>query len=385
MYQYYCLNPIASVGISRFTDEYKQTWVLEDADVILVRSADMLQMEFADNLLAIARAGAGVNNIPLDRCTRNGIVVFNTPGANANGVKELVFAGMRLAARDVVGGINWASAQAGNENVAKDTEKEKKRFAGSELSGKKLGVIGLGAIGQLVANAASHMGMDVYGYDPYISVDAAWNLSRSIKHINDVNEIYRNCDYITIHIPLLDSTRGMIDAQAILQMKPDAVLINYARDLLVDEKEVLRALDEGRLRHYVSDFPNPTVAGHPGVILSPHMGASTVESEDNCAKMAVNELKDYVENGNIHNSVNYPSCSMGICTSASRIAICHTNTKKMISQFTDILAETNIVNMNNSSRGDYAYTLFDLEDPINMNSLEALRAVEGVARVRVIR
>ncbi len=385
MYQFATLNAISEVGLNRFTDDYVRTEKTEDADIILVRSAVMHGMEMSEKTFGVARAGAGVNNIPLDDFARKGIVVFNTPGANANGVKEMVFAGMLLAARDIIGGVNWTASQQGNETISKDTEKAKKQFAGTELSGKKLGVIGLGAIGVLVANTAVHMGMDVYGYDPYISVDAAWNLSRNIKHINDVNQIYRECDYITIHVPLLESTRGMIGSDAIAMMKPTATIINMARDLLVDEAVVLKALDEGKLHRYVSDFPNTTTAGHKGVILSPHLGASTEESEDNCAKMAVDELRDFAENGNIRNSVNYPACQMGVCQSASRIALCHQNTKKMISQFTAVLADTNIANMNNASRGDYAYTLFDLEDIPSEEVLSALRSIEGVSKVRIVK
>ncbi|MDO5344945.1 MAG: 3-phosphoglycerate dehydrogenase family protein [Lachnospiraceae bacterium] len=385
MYQYTCLNAISPVGLDRFTENYGKVDEIGQADAVLVRSANMHEMELPENVLGIARAGAGVNNIPLEECAKKGIVVFNTPGANANGVKELVFAGMLLAARDVVGGINWAASQAGNENVAKDTEKEKKRFAGSELSGKKLGIIGLGAIGVLVANAATHLGMEVYGYDPYISVDAAWSLSRSIKHINDVNQIYKNCDYITIHVPLMESTKNMINEAAICEMKPNAVILNFARDLLVDEDAVLKALEEGRIRKYVSDFPNTKTIGKPGVIVVPHLGASTAESEDNCAVMAVNELMDFLENGNIRNSVNYPNCSMGVCETAARVAIYHKNVKKMISQFTGILSDTNIVNMSNTSRGEYAYTLLDLEDQVSANTLEMLKGIEGVLRVRVVK
>ncbi len=385
MYQYTCLNAISPVGLGRFTKDYQKAEDIKQADAVLVRSANMHEMDLPENILAIARAGAGVNNIPLEDCARKGVVVFNTPGANANGVKEMVFAGMLLAARDLVGGINWVSSQTGNENVAKETEKIKKQFAGSELYGKKLGIIGLGAIGVRVANAAVHLGMDVYGYDPYISVDAAWNLSRSIRHINDVDEIYRECDYITIHVPLLDNTRGMIGEEAIRLMKPNAVILNFARDLLVDEDAVLTALEEGRIRKYVSDFPNVKTVGKQGVIVVPHLGASTEESEDNCAAMAVNELMDFLENGNIKNSVNYPNCNLGLCESASRIAIYHRNVKMMISQFTSILSDTNIVNMSNTSRGQYAYTLLDLEDKLKEETLEKLSAIDGVMRVRVVK
>ena len=384
MHHYHCLNPIARVGLDRFDAQYVHTDDIKQADVVLVRSASMHDVALSERTVAVARAGAGVNNIPLERYASEGVVVFNTPGANANGVKELVFAGMLLAARDVVDGINWAAAQKDNPYIAKDTEKEKKRFAGTEISGKKLGVIGLGAIGVLVANAAVHLGMDVYGYDPYISVDAAWNLSRSIKHINDVNQIYRECDYITIHVPLLESTRGMINEEAIRMMKPDTVILNFARDLLVDERAVLLALDEGRLRRYVSDFPNELTVGHKGVILSPHLGASTSESEDNCARMAVKQLRDLLENGNITNSVNYPGCSMGVCSSAARVAICHRNVRKMISGFSNILEDNNIVTMNNASRGEHAYTLIDLEEMPSDAVVEKLRSMEGVYKVRIV-
>ena len=385
MYRYACLNPIAKVGLDRFTEDYKEVKDISEADAVLVRSANMHEMELPDTLQAVARAGAGVNNIPLDKRAEKGIVVFNTPGANANGVKELVFAGMLMAARDIIGGANWVKSQAGNEGIAAATEKEKKKFAGSELQDKKLGIIGLGAIGVQVANAATHLGMEVYGYDPYISVDAAWSLSRNIHHINDVNQIYEQCDYITIHVPLLESTKKMINRDAIAKMKNNVVILNYARDLLVDEEAVLEAIEAGKVHRYVSDFPNTVTAGKPGVIVTPHLGASTVESEDNCAVMAVNELKNFLENGNIRNSVNYPNCDLGICTAASRLAIYHKNVKKMISRFTDVLSDTNIQNMSNTSKGDYAYTLFDLDTPVSEEVVSQLRAIEGVIKVRVVR
>lgn len=385
MYRYTCLNPIAEVGLNRFSEDYAKTEDIKEADAVLVRSANMHEMELPDTLQAIARAGAGVNNIPLEKCAEQGIVVFNTPGANANGVKELVFAGMLLAARDIIGGANWVQSQNGNENVAAATEKEKKKFAGSELQDKKLGIIGLGAIGVQVANAATHLGMEVYGYDPYISVDAAWNLSRSIRHINDVSEIYEQCDYITIHVPLLDSTKKMIGKEAISKMKKNVVILNYARDLLVDEEAVIGAIEEGRVHRYVSDFPNPVTVGKKGVILTPHLGASTIESEDNCAVMAVKELMNFLENGNIRNSVNYPNCDLGLCTAQSRLAIYHRNVKKMIGRFADILSDTNIKNMSNTSKGDYAYTLLDLDAKVAPEIVEKLRAVEGVVKVRVVK
>lgn len=385
MYRYTCLNPIAEVGLNRFSEDYGKTDDIKEADAVLVRSANMHEMELPDTLQAIARAGAGVNNIPLDKCAEQGIVVFNTPGANANGVKELVFAGMLLAARDIIGGANWVQSQSDNESVASATEKEKKKFAGSELLDKKLGIIGLGAIGVQVANAAVHLGMEVYGYDPYISVDAAWNLSRSIRHINDVNEIYEQCDYITIHVPLLDSTKKMIGKEAIGRMKKNVVILNYARDLLVDEEAVIEAIEEGRVHRYVSDFPNPVTVGKKGVILTPHLGASTIEAEDNCAVMAVKELMNFLENGNIRNSVNYPNCDLGLCTAQARLAIYHRNVKKMIGRFADILSDTNIKNMSNTSKGDYAYTLLDLDARVSSEIVEQLRAVEGVVKVRVVK
>lgn len=387
MPNYTCLNAISHVGLDLFTEDYRKTEEMKDADAILVRSAAMHEMELPENLKVIARAGAGVNNIPLDKCAEKGIVVFNTPGANANGVKELVLAGLLLASRDIIGGVNWVQSERQNEDIAKMAEKEKKKFAGCELKGKKLGIIGLGAIGVLVANAAVNLDMEVYGYDPYISVDAAWKLSRNIKHINDVKEIYRECDYITIHVPLMDSTRKMIGAESIDMMKDGVVLLNFARDLLVDEDVVVSALKTGKVKRYVTDFPNPVTAGAKGTIVIPHLGASTAESEDNCAKMAVEEVMEYLENGNIRNSVNYPNCDMGVCASASRIAINHKNIRNMISQFTALFGEEdiNIDNMVNKSRGDYAYTLFDLAKPISDELMKKIEAVEGVLKTRRIK
>ncbi len=385
MYRYICLNPIAEAGLSQLTGQYAQVEEIEEADAVLVRSADMLSMDIPDTLQAIARAGAGVNNIPLDLCAQKGVVVFNTPGANANGVKELVIAGMLIAARDIIGGVNWVGTQAGNPDVRKMAEKEKKQFAGKELRGKKLGIIGLGAIGVQVANAATSLGMDVYGYDPYISIDAAWSLSRSIHHIQDLDQIYQTCDYITIHVPLNDSTRGMIGRDAIALMKKDAVILNFARDLLVDEEAVVAALEAGRIRRYVSDFPNPTTVGKKGVIVTPHLGASTVEAEENCAVMAASELRNFLENGNIRNSVNYPNCDMGICGDVTRVALYHRNVPKMISQFTDILADMNILNMSNTSKDQYAYTLIDLDAPVSGRIENDLKSIDGVIKVRVVK
>lgn len=387
MYKYHCLNPISDVGLERLTEEYVPVSTMEKADAVIVRSTVMHNMEFSPKLKAIARAGAGVNNIPLEECAEKGIVVFNTPGANANGVKELVIAGMLLASRDIIGGISWVQENEEDGNIAKDAEKAKKAFAGCELEGKKLGVIGLGAIGVLVANAATNLGMDVYGYDPYVSVDSAWRLSRSIHHAKTVDELYGDCDYITIHVPAIEQTRGMIDKNAIELMKKGVVVLNFARDVLVDEEAMVDALLSGHVKRYVSDFPTPVTAGVKGAIVIPHLGASTEESEDNCAKMAVKQLKDYLENGNIRNSVNYPNCDMGDCISVCRVGINHRNTKNMISQFTSIFgnADMNICNMVNKSKGDYAYSLFDLEQPLSAEVLERLKSVDGVLRVRVIK
>ncbi len=387
MWKYHCLNPISQVGLQNFSSDYERTEQIEDADAVLVRSAAMHEMELPKNLKAVARAGAGVNNIPLEKCAQQGIVVFNTPGANANAVKEIVLAGMLLASRDIVGGIEWVKQEKENEDVAKLAEKQKKKFAGCEISGKKLGIIGLGAIGVLVANAAVHLGMEVYGYDPYISVEAAWNLSRNIRHIQNVETIYKECDYITVHVPLLESTKKMIDAEAISMMKDGAVILNFARDLLVDENALVQALRAGKIRKYVTDFANPTVAGEENVLVTPHLGASTEEAEDNCAEMAVRELRDYMENGNIKNSVNYPACDMGVCQAAGRIAINHRNTVNMISQFTRVLGDAgrNISDMTNKSKGDYAYTMMDLETPADDEIVKALERIDGVCKVRVIK
>ena len=387
MFKYHCLNPIAGVGLEKFSDQYVKTDVMGEADGILVRSAAMHDMELPDNLLAIARAGAGVNNIPLEKCAEKGIVVFNTPGANANGVKELVIAGMLLAARDVVGGIEWVKENRSDENVGKTAEKAKKDFAGTEIEGKKLGIVGLGAIGVKVANVAKHLGMEVYGYDPYVSVDAAWNLSRDVKHVLNVEEIYTECDYITIHVPLMDSTKSMINKEAIDQMKDGVILLNFARDLLVDEKAVLEGIKSGKIRRYVSDFPNPVTAGKEGCIVIPHLGASTEESEDNCAVMAVKELKNYLENGNIINSVNYPNCDMGICAQAGRVAIFHKNKANMITKFTACFGDNgiNISDMTNKSKGEVAYTMLDIEAPASGEIIGKLQSIDGVFRVRVVK
>ena len=387
MFQINCLNPISKIGLANFTDSYQIVDDVNAADGILVRSAAMHDMDLPESLLAVARAGAGVNNIPLDKCAEKGVVVFNTPGANANGVKELVIAGMLLAARDIVGGIKWVEENKADENIAKTAEKAKSKFAGTEIKGKKLGVIGLGAIGAQVANAAVSLGMEVYGYDPYLSVNAAWNISRAVKHVFNEDDIFTDCDYITVHVPLLDCTKNTISKEAIAKMKDGVVIINYSRDLLADEAAVLEGLQSGKIRKYISDFANPTTAGQPGCIVMPHLGASTEESEDNCAVMAVEQMMDYLENGNIKNSVNYPACDMGICNQAGRVAIFHKNIANMITKFTACFGDEgiNITDMMNKSRGEVAYTMMDLEAPATAEMIEKLKAIEGVFRVRVVK
>jgi D-3-phosphoglycerate dehydrogenase len=386
-YKYNCLNPIAEVGLSGLDDKYARTENFADAEAVFVRSAKMDELTPGANLLAVARAGAGVNNIPHAEYAKKGIVVFNTPGANANGVKELVIAGMLLASRDIVGGIEWVKANVADPAIGKSAEKAKKAFAGSEIAGKKLGVIGLGAIGQKVANAAVKLGMEVYGYDPYLSVDAAWNLDHAVQHCKNVEAIYRACDFISIHVPALDSTKGMINAEALAMMKRGVIIVNAARDALVNEKDMLAAIESGKVRKYVSDFPTPGTAGQKGCLVIPHLGASTEEAEDNCAVMAVRQMRDYLENGNIVNSVNYPACSLGAANKAGRVAICHKNVANMIGTFTSILgnAGVNIDAIANKSRGDFAYTLIDTDSAVPAAVVEALEASEAVIRVRVIK
>ena len=387
MYKYHCLNPISAVGLDQLDENYVNVETAKGADAILVRSAKMHEMEFDKNLKVIARAGAGVNNIPLERCAEEGVVVFNTPGANANGVKELVIAGMLLAARDIIGGINWVQEYEEDGDIAKITEKKKKVFAVTELEGKKLGVIGLGAIGVLVANAAVHLGMEVYGYDPYVSVDSAWRLSRNIHHAKTADEIYKECDYITVHVPALEDTKGMINKDAISLMKKGVVILNFARDVLVNQEDIVDALVSEKVRCYVTDFPTKEIVGVRGAIVIPHLGASTEESEDNCAKMAAAEVKDFLENGNITHSVNFPDCDMGAKGEGERITILHKNIPNMIGQFTALLAEKNmnIEVMTNKSRKEYAYTMLDVDGTVSEDVEAQLAAVEGVLKVRVIR
>ena len=385
MYKYYCLNEISNIGLEKFKEGFVKTEKVEEADAILVRSASLHEMEFGEQLKVIGRAGAGVNNIPLEKCAEKGIVVFNSPGANANAVKELVIAGMLLASRDVIGGVNWVKEHAKEQDIAKNAEKQKKHYAGTEIAGKKLGVIGLGAIGVLVANAAIHLGMEVFGYDPYVSVDAAWQLSKGIRHTKSLDEIYSQCDYITIHVPALEDTKGMICKESISLMKEGVVILNYARDLLVNEEDMIEALNQKKVRRYVTDFATPQIAETSGSIVMPHLGASTEEAEDNCAIMAVKELGDFLSNGNIKNSVNYPNCDMGI-RKGVRITIMHKNIPNMIGQFTSLLANENIniSDMTNKSRKEYAYTLLDVDASISDEVESKIANIEGVLKVRVI-
>lgn len=382
-----CLNPIADCGLELLSDQYEITENTAEAEAILVRSAVMHDMELSDHLLAVARAGAGVNNIPLDACAEKGIVVFNTPGANANGVKELVIASMLLAARDITGGIQWCRDNKDDPDIAKSGEKAKKAYAGTEIKGKKLGIIGLGAIGVLVANAANRLGMDVYGCDPYLSVEHALNMSRDVTMVKTNEELYEMCDYITVHVPLLDSTKGMFNKEAFDKMKDGVILLNFSRDTLVNEEDIKAALESGKVGKYIVDFPNPTTVNLPNTTVTPHLGASTQESEDNCAKMAVSEIRDFMENGNIKNSVNYPNCDAGVCSTEGRITVAHKNVPNMLSQFTTMFSKdgVNIENMVNKSRGNFAYSIFDVCSEIKERVVKDLEAIDGVIRVRVIK
>ncbi len=383
----FCLNNISRVGTSRFRKGYTLVDQIDAAAGVLVRSADMHDMAFPKTLRAIGRAGAGVNNIPLDECAEKGIVVFNAPGANANAVKELVLCGLMLVSRDIVGGIEWIRANAADPDIAKSAEKAKKNFAGYEIKGKSLGVIGLGAIGVQVANAAVDLGMEVYGYDPYLSVNAAWNLSQKVHHASLADEIYAKCDYITVHVPANDATRGMINQDAIQRMKNGVKILNFARDVLVNDDDMAAALASGKVGAYISDFPNAKSVSMPGAVVLPHLGASTEEAEDNCAVMAVEEIQDYLDNGNIHHSVNYPDVDAGICASVGRIAILHRNIPNMLSQITKALgdADINIENMQNKSRGQYAYTLIDIDKYLTDEGFNNLQKIEGILRVRKVK
>ncbi|MBR1759388.1 MAG: 3-phosphoglycerate dehydrogenase [Lachnospiraceae bacterium] len=390
MYKIHCLNNIAQIGLDNLTDQYELTDDFNEAEGVLVRSAQMHEMEFPKSLAAIARAGAGVNNIPLDKCAEQGIVVFNTPGANANGVKEAVLAGLFLSSRDYFGGANWVQAEEKEDpDVAKVVEKKKKAFAGCEIKGKKLGVIGLGAIGVLVANDAVKLGMKVYGCDPYLSLERAWQISHNVNLVRSNEEIFRECDYITIHVPAMPSTKGMIGKDQIAMMKDGVVVLNFARDTLVDDDAMAEALASGKVKKYVTDFPNPKSVAMENCIAIPHLGASTEESEENCAEMAVKELREYLESGNILNSVNYPNCNAGVSVTGARIAVLHRNVPNVISGLTSVFGSLgiNIEHMNNTSKGDYAYSLFDYVPSENVSAeqiKEKMEPLENIIRVRVI-
>jgi len=380
-----CLNPIAKAGMSLLPDTFGTTDSFAEADAVLVRSASMHELELSDSLTAVARAGAGVNNIPLEKCAEKGIVVFNTPGANANGVKELFVAGMLMAARDINGGIEWVKANKDNQNISKDMEKAKKQFAGTELMGKKIGVIGLGAIGVLVANVANRMKMQVYGVDPYLSVKNALSLSRDINIVKTYDEIYSECDYITVHVPLLEDTKGMINKEAFDKMKDGVVIINMARDTLVNDEDMKAALESGKVAKYVTDFPNPAVANMPNVIATPHLGASTEESEDNCAVMAVNQIRDFLENGNIINSVNFPACDAGECSAKGRITVAHKNVPGMLNRLTNVFEGVNIAHMTNKSKGNYSYCVFDIDSESTQQMADKLNSIDGVLKARIVK
>ena len=380
----YCMNNIAEVGTDQFRKGYTLTKDPEEAAGILVRSADMKEMKFPKGLRAIARAGAGVNNIPLERCAEEGIVVFNTPGANANSVKELVLAGLFLASRDIIGGAEWVKEHAGDPEIAKAGEKAKKAFAGHEIAGRTLGIIGLGAIGVLVANDAVALGMNVYGYDPYLSMKSAWTLSSRVVHAETLDEVCAVSDFITIHVPAMESTKGMISREVIAKMKDGITILNFARDILVDEQAMGEALLSGKVRRYVTDFPNPLSTTMKNAIVIPHLGASTEEAEDNCAVMAAQELQDYLDNGNIRNPVNYPDLDAGICQSEARVAILHRNVPNMISQISSFFGKNglNIEHLASKSKGKYEYTLIDLGHPMPRDTAEKLLEIDGVLRVR---
>ena len=382
-----CLNPIAECGLEMLPDNYEMTDDTDAAQAILVRSAVMHDMEISDNLLAVARAGAGVNNIPLDKLADKGVVVFNTPGANANGAKELTIAALFLAARDIVGGIEWCLDNKDDENIAKTAEKAKKQFAGSEIKGKKIGIIGLGAIGVIVANACNRLGMDVYGCDPYLSIENAVNMTRDVTMVKTNEELYEICDYLTVHVPLLDSTKGMINKDAFDKMKDGVVILNFSRDTLVNEDDMRAALESGKVSKYFVDFPTPSTVNLPNTVVTPHLGASTQESEDNCAKMAARELRDYIDNGNIRNSVNYPNVDAGICQTEGRITILHKNLPKMLTQFTNMFAKDNIniENMMNKSKGNYAYTVLDICSETTDQVIKELEEIPEVIRVRAVK
>lgn len=384
-YRIKILNGISEVGLERFDEKYTIDGDIESPDAIVLRSASLHEMNFPDTLHSIARAGAGVNNIPVERCSKEGIVVFNTPGANANAVKELAITALLISSRKVVEGIMWTRSLSGGD-VPKQVEAGKSQFTGPEIRNKRLGVIGLGAIGVMVANAAVNMDMEVYGYDPYISVDHAWGLSRAVKKASELKKLFKHCDYITLHVPLNGETKGLLNEETFSQMKEGVRIINLSRGELVNDDDMIAALASGQVSTYLTDFPNEKLLNVPGVIPVPHLGASTPESENNCAVMAVKQTTDFLENGNIKNSVNFPDCNMGLSTYHHRLTVVHKNVPKMLGQISAVLSEqgVNIANMMNKSRGDYAYTMVDLETEITEDSVKRINDIEGTLKVRVI-
>lgn len=383
----YCLDKISAVGTNIFKENYQLTDDIKKANAILLRSSNIHELDFEEHLLAIARAGAGVNNIPLEKCASQGIVVFNTPGANANAVKELVISSMILGSRNMDSAIAWVRSIKDSLDIAKDVEKGKKQFVGVEINNKKLGIIGLGAIGTMLANAATHLGMEVLGYDPYISIDSAWNLSSKVRHIRDINKLFEECDYISLHLPLAKDKKAIINENSFENMKDGVIILNFSRDLLVDELALKKALESKKVKKYITDFANENSINLPNTIILPHLGASTNESEQNCASMASRQIKDYLENGNIKNSVNYPDCDMGSCNSICRLCLLHKNIPNMIGQISAILAShnINISDMTNKSRDKFAYTMLDLETLVEDKILNELLNIDGVLKVRLLK
>ena len=386
MYNVHCLNNIARVGTDELGQGFDLTDNITDADAIMVHSASLHEMTFSKRLLAIARAGAGINNIPIERCANESIVVFNTPGANANGVKEMVIAGMLLAARDIIGGVEWVDENSDDPGVGGLAEKAKKDFAGTELAGKNLGVIGLGAIGAMVANAGRSLGMHVYGYDPYLSIKYAWSLDRHVRHVNNLADIWANCDYITIHVPANDKTKGMIGRDEIAAMRDNVVVLNYARDVLVDERAMAEALQTGHVRRYMTDFANSVSTQMKHAVVTPHLGASTKEAEDNCAIMAAHQLRSFLLDGNIENAVNFEPVDLGPVNCDVRVSVFHKNVPSMIGRITSVISDANgnIENMMDKSRGNNAYSLIDLTGPVADDLAQKLSVIPGVTRVRLL-
>ena len=387
MFKINCLNKISANGLRVLTNKYDITDDINEADAVLVRSAVMHEMELPESVVAVARAGAGVNNIPLDKYAEKGVVVFNTPGANANAVKEIVLSALLLASRDLIGGNEWVRNNASDVNIAKTAEKAKSQFAGTEIKGKIIAVIGLGAIGVLVANACLNLGMSVIGYDPYLSQINALNLDRHVTYTSNLEEAIISADFVTIHVPAMDATKKMINKNVISKMKKGSVLLNFSRDVIVDEEALKVALENGDVRKYVSDFANPLSVNMPNTIVLPHLGASTEEAEDNCAAMACEEVMDYIENGNIKNSVNYPACDAGICKTEGRISVIHKNVAGVINKISDTFAQKNIniANMVSKAKGDYAYMVLDIDAVAQKEIIDQLTTIDGVVRARIVK